>query len=61
MRIELNVVKLSTLSKPSKEKTGHHAILMSKLTSDYQKLNVQEFQIFFDLRCLDNFCFSIIV
>ena len=43
MRIELNVVKLSILSKPSKEKTGHHAILMSKLTSDYQKLNVQEF------------------
>lgn len=61
MRIELNVVKLSILSKPGKEKTRHHAILMSKLTGDYQELNAQEFQIFFDLRCLDNFCFSIIV
>lgn len=61
MRIELNVVKLSILSKPGKEKTRQHAILMSKLTGDYQELNAQEFQIFFDLRCLDNFCFSIIV
>lgn len=34
---------------------------MSKLTGDYQELNVQEFQIFSDQRCLDDFCFSIIV
>lgn len=61
MRIELNVVELSILSKPRREKAGQPAISLSKLTSDDQKFNVQEFQIFFDLRCLDNFCFSIIV
>jgi len=61
MHTELNVVKLSILSKPNRKKTRNPAILMSKLTGDYQELNVQEFQIFFHLRCLDDFCFSIIV
>lgn len=40
MHTVLNVVKLSILSKPIRKKTRDPTILTSKLTGDYQELNV---------------------